>query len=231
MTALLLEAAGQPWIYAAVVLGCLIDGFFPPIPSEALVVGMASLAAAHGGHGLWLLLLAALLGAFLGDNAAYILGRRLGTSRFKWMRRPLMQRSFAKAGQGLESRAVSMILVARFLPGARVAVNLTAGATGFQRRKFIAISAFSAFLWASYSVLIGALAGVWLREHPILGFVAAIILAASLGLALDLVITKFRARSRNGSTKRGVGPLDPATAIDEGAQHPSTRESVVAAGS
>ena len=79
MTEFLLGAAEQPWIYAAVVLACLIDGFFPPVPSEALVVGMAALAATHGGHGLWLLLLAGVLGAFLGDNVAYSLGRRMGT--------------------------------------------------------------------------------------------------------------------------------------------------------
>src|SRR4051794_36977266 len=150
MTEFLLAAAEQPWIYAAVVLACLIDGFFPPVPSEGLIVGLAALSATHGGSGLWLLLLSGVLGAFLGDNLAYSLGRRMGTNRFAWMRRPLMQRSFARATRDLQNRAVSIILVARFLPGARVAVNLTAGATGYSRRKFVAISALSASLWGGY---------------------------------------------------------------------------------
>ena len=159
MTEFLLAAAEQPWVFVVVLFACLIDGFFPPIPSEALVVGLAALAATHGGQSLWILLVAAVLGAFLGDNVAYALGRRMGTTRFKWMRRPLMQRAFARATRDLESKAVSMILVARFLPGARVAVNLSTGATGYPRKRFVAISALSAILWAGYCVGIGALAG------------------------------------------------------------------------
>jgi membrane-associated protein len=196
VTEFLLGAAEQPWIYAAVVLACLIDGFFPPIPSEALIVGMAALAATHGGHGLWMLLLAGVLGAFLGDNVAYVLGRRMGTTRFKWMRRPLMQRSFARVARDLESRAVSMILVARFLPGARVAVNLTAGATGFPRKKFVAISALSASLWSGYCVGVGALAGAWLGENPLLGFVVAVVVAGTIGGIVDVAARKLSPRSR-----------------------------------
>lgn len=90
MTDFLLAAAGQPWIYAVVALGCIIDGFFPPFPSEAIVVGMASLAVADGGSTVWMLLLAAAVGTFLGDNLAYSLGRVTGTRRFGWMRRPFM---------------------------------------------------------------------------------------------------------------------------------------------
>lgn len=219
MTEFLLGAAEQPWIYAAVVLACLIDGFFPPVPSEALVVGMAALAATHGGHGLWLLLLAGVLGAFLGDNVAYSLGRRMGTTRFRWMRRPLMQRSFTRSRRGLESRAVSMILVARFLPGARVAVNLTAGATGFSRKRFVAISALSATLWAGYCVGIGALAGAWLAENPLVGLVVAVVAAGTIGGIVDIIARKLSpllVRTRKtlpfegaepnfGSAREGVG--------------------------
>ncbi|WP_425861138.1 DedA family protein [Arthrobacter sp. TWP1-1] len=208
MTEFLLAAAEQPWIYAAVVLACLIDGFFPPIPSEALLVAMAALAATHGGHGLWMLLLAGVLGAFLGDNVAYVLGRCIGRTRFKWMRRPLMQRSFARAARGLESRAVSMLLVARFLPGARVAVNLTAGATGFPRKKFVAISALSASLWGAYSVGIGTLAGAWLGENPLLGLVVAVVVAGAIGGIVDVVARKLSSRSRRVLKTRRVDVVE-----------------------
>lgn len=194
MTEMLLAAAEQPWIYAAVALACLIDGFFPPIPSESLVVGLASLGAAQGGHGLWLLLGAAVLGAFAGDNLAYALGRGMGTARFKWMRRPLMQRAFSKAGRELSARPVSMLLVARFVPVARVAVNLTAGATGYRYRRFAAVSALSATLWGAYSIGIGALAGAWLRDYPVWGLIIAIVIAGALGLAIDKTAGALRRR-------------------------------------
>lgn len=194
MTDFLMAAAGQPWAYAVVVLLCLLDGFFPPIPSESVVVAVAALAVSNGPVALGLLVAAAAAGAFLGDNIAYLLGRRIGINRFAWMRRPVMQRAFAKAGTELEQRAVSMILVARFLPVARVAVNLTAGATRYPQRKFMAVSALSATLWAIYSVVIGAVAGTWLREHPLLGLIAAMVAAGLLGILLEKVMSVFRAR-------------------------------------
>lgn len=203
VTDLLLGAAGQPWIYLVVVLGCILDGFFPPIPSEAVVVGLASLVITPDGPLPWLLLLSAALGAFIGDNIAYSIGRRVGTRRFKWMRAPLMARSFDRAGQKLEQRAVSFILVARFLPVVRVAVSLTAGATGYSRKAFMAITAFSATLWAGYSLGIGVLAGAWFRENPLLGLVVAIAMAATLGLIADWVAGLFRSKARQGTIDQG----------------------------
>lgn len=189
-------AAGQPWVYFLVLLGCVVDGFFPPFPSEAILVGLAALVATPGGPNPWLLVLVAALGAFAGDNVAYGIGRRVGTTRFRWMRTARLQRSFAWAGRELDRRAVSMILVARFIPIGRVAVNLTAGAIGYPRRGFVAISALSAGMWAAYTVGIGALAGSWFSANPLLGMVAAVVLAGVLGLIVDRVSRLPRARKQ-----------------------------------
>ncbi len=188
------EASGQPWAYAIVAVFALLDGFFPPVPSEVLVVAMASLLASHGWSGLWLLAPAAVLGAFAGDNLAYAMGRALGTSRFRWMRRPIMQKSFASAGNQLETRGAAMLLAARFLPVARVAANLTAGATGFPRGKFVGISAVSASLWAGYCIGLGALAGSWFAANPVLALSAAVAAACLLGILLDRVSAAVRRR-------------------------------------
>lgn len=211
MIEMLLAAAGQPWIYAVVLVGCIIDGFFPPFPSEAVLVGLASLIVAQGGPNPWLLFLAAALGAFLGDNIAFWLGRRAGTTRFGWMRRPFMQRSFARAGRELERRAVPMILVGRFIPVARVAVNLTAGATGHPWGSFRAITAFSACLWAGYSLGIGVLAGAWFREFPLLGLIIGITVSGMLGLLIDKAHAVLR--SRIGGSRADVADF-PAAAVE-----------------
>src|SRR5918993_52360 len=44
----ILAAAGQPWVLFIVLACCFIDGFFPPIPSESVVVGLAPRAATAG---------------------------------------------------------------------------------------------------------------------------------------------------------------------------------------
>ncbi|MHA7305165.1 DedA family protein [Arthrobacter sp. TMN-49] len=222
VTDLVLAAAGQPWIYLVVVLGCIIDGIFPPFPSEAIVVGLASLTITPGGPAPWLLLPAAILGAFIGDNIAYSIGRRVGTQRFSWMRTPLMVRSFDRVGQELQQRAVSFILVARFLPVVRVAVNLTAGATGYSRKGFMAITAASASLWASYSLGIGVLAGTWFRQNPLLGLIVAVALAAVLGIVADSVAGLIRRRARQVRARRGstslTGPAAESATVQPAAQ-------------
>lgn len=183
-----LGAAGQPWVYLLVLVCCIVDGFFPPFPSESVVVGLASLVITHGVPNPWLLILVAAVGAFVGDNIAYGIGKGIGTTRFRWMRRPRMQRSFTWAGNELARRAASLILVARFVPIGRVAVNLTAGATGYSRRRFVALTALSGIAWAGYSVGIGAIAGTWFQQNHLLGVVVAIAIAVVIGFVVDRLI-------------------------------------------
>lgn len=192
ISAFVLAAAEQPWVYLLVLICCVVDGFFPPFPSESVVVGLASLVITQGVPNPWLLIVVAALGAFLGDNIAYVIGRSIGTTRFRWMRRPRMQRSVRWAGQELSKRAASLILVARFVPIGRVAVNLTAGATGYSQRRFVALTALSGVVWAAYSVGIGALAGTWFENNHLLGVVVAVVIAVSLGVVVDRVIAWLR---------------------------------------
>ena len=100
-----------------------------------------------------------------------------------------------------------MILVARFVPVARVAVNLTAGASRHPARRFVSASALSAALWGIYSVAIGALAGAWMRDHPLLALVAAMVVAGLLGLALDRAAGALR--GRRAAALRATGEAVP----------------------
>jgi membrane protein DedA with SNARE-associated domain len=188
----ILAAAGQPWVLFLVLACCIIDGFFPPIPSESVVVGLAAVAATADVPNPWLLILVAALGAFSGDNIAYLIGRRVGTRRWHWMRGPRMQSAFRWAGQELRKRPASLILVARFIPIGRVAVNLTAGVTHYPHLRFVGLTVLSATLWAAYSVGIGMFFGQWFEHNHLLGAAIAIVCAVALGIVVDLVINRVR---------------------------------------
>jgi membrane protein DedA with SNARE-associated domain len=190
----ILAAAGQPWVLLLVLACCLIDGFFPPIPSESVVVGLAAVAATADVPNPWLLAAVAGLGAFLGDNIAYMIGRGVGISRWRWMRGRRMQMAFRWAGLELRKRPASLILVARFVPIGRVAVNLTAGATRFPQVRFVFLTVLSAIMWAGYSVGIGMFFGQWFENNHLLGAVIAIICAVGLGIVVDLVIGRLRGK-------------------------------------
>jgi membrane protein DedA with SNARE-associated domain len=202
----ILAAAGQPWVLFLVFACCVIDGFFPPIPSESVVVGLAAVAATADVPNPAFLAATAAAGAFLGDNIAYLIGRRTGTQRWAWMRGPRMQRAFRWAGAELRKRPASLILVARFVPIGRVAVNLTAGATHFPQPRFVGLTVLSAVLWASYSVAIGLFFGQWFEENHLLGVIVAVVCAIGLGILVDLVISRLR-----GTLPEDAGqPVPPA---------------------
>lgn len=188
----ILAAASQPWVLLLVLACCIIDGFFPPIPSESVVVGLAAVSATAGVPNGWFLVVVAALGAFLGDNIAYLIGRRIGVHRWRWMRTMRMQAAFRWAGRELRRRAASLVMVARFIPVGRVAVNLTAGATRFHHAQFVGLTAMSGVLWSGYSVSIGMFFGQWFEDNHFLGAVIAIICAVVLGIIVDRIINKLR---------------------------------------
>lgn len=188
----ILAAAGQPWVLVLVLACCIIDGFFPPIPSESVVVGLAAVAATAQVPNPWVLMLVAAAGAFSGDNIAYLIGRRVGTTRWSWMRGPRMQGAFRWAGRELRKRPAALILVARFVPIGRVAVNLTAGVSGYPHARFVALTVLSATLWAAYSVGIGLFFGQWFEDNHLLGAAIAIVCAVALGIVVDVAVNRFR---------------------------------------
>ena len=62
--------ANAPWVYLALFALATIDGLFPPVPSESVVIALAALSVSAGTPNLALILLAAATGAFTGDQIA-----------------------------------------------------------------------------------------------------------------------------------------------------------------
>ncbi|HEX2864206.1 MAG TPA: VTT domain-containing protein [Deinococcales bacterium] len=209
-----LHAAGQWWIYP--LLGCFffVDGFAMVLPSETLVVALAALSRQSGQPDLWLLGLTALLGAIAGDNMAYALGQEVGLHRWGWMRRPKVQRAFGWARGELDRRGAVLVFTARYIPWGRVAVNYTAGATRFPRKRFVALDAAACAAWVLYCLGIGTLASSfpWLEGNPLLGVGAAVVFAVALGLAVDHGLRWYHRRAATGKAddrledEAGSGP-------------------------
>jgi membrane-associated protein len=187
---LVLALAGSVWVYPVVFAFVVIDGFFPPLPSETIVVALGALAVSAGAPHPAVLIAVVAVGAVLGDTTAYLIGRRIGLTRFRWQRRPGVVRLNDRARTALLARPATLLLTARYVPVGRVAVNMTAGATGFPIRRFVPLALLGGFCWAAYSVVIGALAGAWLRSNPLLGALVAVAIAMVLGVVLDAVVRR-----------------------------------------
>ena len=65
-------AMASPWVLLALFAVAAIDGFFPVVPAESLVVTAGVFAASTGEPSLPLVVLAAALGAFTGDHVSYL---------------------------------------------------------------------------------------------------------------------------------------------------------------
>lgn len=207
---LILMAAQSPWLPLVMFAVAMLDGFFPPVPSETVLVAAAAVAATTGDVSTILLLcLVAAAGAMIGDNLAYAVGRAVGIRRFGWMRRPRVAATFDRARTTLDRRGAALILGARYIPVGRVAVNMTAGALRYPRRRFVPLSALAAVTWAAYCAGIGVLAGHWLEGQPLLSAALGVAVALIAGLVIDRIAAARRARATR-SAKGETAGSEPA---------------------
>ncbi len=214
----MLALVGSPWLFVVLYAFVTIDGFFPPIPSESVVIALASLAVAAGEPAVWTVVLVAAIGAFTGDLIAYWIGTKIPVRSMVFMQGRRQQRTLAWAERALDRRGATFILAARYVPIGRVAVNMTAGAVDFPRRKFVALAAVAATMWSLYSVVLGTVAGVWLGHNPLLAMVVGVVVGVALGFAIDPVVRWFvdRREARQGADQ-GAGPVLEGEAAAGGA--------------
>ncbi|MFT3875105.1 MAG: DedA family protein [Propioniciclava sp.] len=195
--------AGEWWTYLATGLLCWLDGFFPPVPSESIVIAMSALSETHGGPvQLWLVILTACAGAFAGDNTAYLIGRHIPLDKI--FRGERGTRTLIRAHDLMHRKGAVMLMSARFIPGYRIAMNMVAGFVRFPHRRFMVIDAVATLMWGALSVGIGLAAGSLFHDRPLLG----IIIGIALGLVIGYLIERGHAwrERRHAARHPGEGP-------------------------
>jgi membrane-associated protein len=173
----------SPWVYLALFGIATLDGFFPVVPSETLVITSGAFAAATGDPHLALVMVVAAIGALTGDHISYAIGRRARSRIFTRLRpRSRTKRAYDRVGRMLDERGGLVLVVARYIPGGRTAATLTTGATGFPRPSFTRYALIAAITWAIYSAGLGYLGGAAFRHEPLKG------VALGLGLAFTVTV-------------------------------------------
>lgn len=190
------ELGASPWLLLAVAVLSCIDGFFPPVPSESIVIAAASLAVSGDSSVLFLpgLVLAAAAGAFTGDLIAYRIGTRVPVHRIPGFRGARGARILERTRLLLKRNGTTFVLAGRFIPVGRVAVNFTAGAVGFPPARFRIVAGIASVLWACFSVAMGLAAGYFLSDSPLLAMVVGVVLGTVVGFAVDRIISAVGGR-------------------------------------
>jgi membrane-associated protein len=199
------DLMASSWIYLALFAVAALDGFFPVVPSETLVI-TAGVFAALGAPDLYGVIAVAAAGAFAGDHVSFLIGRS-GGARLLRRLRPGTRRhaAFGWAQRALEERGGLVLVVARYVPGGRTAVTLTMGAVGYRLRSFTGYTALAAVAWGIYCALVGYLGGKAFEDNPLKGVALGIGLALAVTVVVEVV--RHRRKRRTAAT--------PATEYDD----------------
>jgi membrane protein DedA with SNARE-associated domain len=134
---------------AAALFACVaLEALGAPVPGESAII-FASAAAAEGKLDIRTVAFAAFVGAVLGDNVGYLIGRTVG--------RPVILRAGRHVGFGAAQldraeaiarrRGALMVVVARFVVLLRQLNGIVAGTTGMHWATFALANAVGAVLW------------------------------------------------------------------------------------
>ncbi|WP_243076788.1 DedA family protein [Microbacterium sp. SS28] len=191
LTALAGSPVALPLLFA-LVLG---DAFLVLVPGEAAVTAFGALAVSTGAPPLVAVVTVAALAAGCGDACCYLVGRRVGLHRWRWMRAARTQAAFAWARTRLDERTALVLFTARFIPFARLAVNLVAGASRLPAPRYLAVAGGAALAWALYQALLGAAVAAILPGGSVVAVAVSVVVAVGIGLGLDAVLARSRRRS------------------------------------
>jgi membrane-associated protein len=188
------------------------DAIFPVVPSETAVIALGVTTAGSTDPRIALLVACAAIGAFLGDNLCYLLGRRFGPAvERRFFANPKGAKTRAWAERSLDRYGPQLIVVCRFIPGGRTAVTLTCGLVGYPRRRFVPATAVAAVIWALYAFLIGRIGGQAFEHNIWAGLAVALGVSIVISGLIELVrrlLGRGRAGGR-GRSGRHAGQVEP----------------------
>jgi len=176
--------------YVAVVVVVAGDGVMPLFPGETAVVAAAVLAS-QGTLNLYVVILAGALGAMLGDSTAYWIGRKGQVTIRRFLVKMAGRERIDGAESMVERYGPALVFIGRFLPGLRIAVNMSCGAGLMAYRKFLFFNGLGAFFWSTQAALLGFFAGKAFADQIWVAFVVAIGITLIVGAAVG-----FKERQR-----------------------------------
>jgi membrane protein DedA with SNARE-associated domain/membrane-associated phospholipid phosphatase len=192
------------WALAVVFLGPALEAsVFVGIvfPGEIAVI-LGGVLAYSGRVGLVSVLVAAVLGAIIGDTIGYWVGREWGHRILRWIGRRLpflkhrVDDDIERGRAFIRRRGGTAVLVGRFAAALRATVPGLAGMSDLHYPTFLAYNAIGGLIWAVSFVLLGYFAGAaWERAATDASRIGLAVLALIvLALVASRIVRNVRER-------------------------------------
>jgi len=193
--------------YYAVALGVLLESAGVPVPGETALM-TAAFAAAGGVLQLPLIIAVAAAASILGDNAGYLLGRRLDRG---WLERHgrrmlLTPARLQRMDWYFACYGPAAVALARFATGVRLVAPLLAGVARMPWKVFVRFNALGAVSWAAVMGGLGCGAGGgWGVLASPVARLAVAIFGGMVAMVLVGIALRRGARRPRGGDEGGMG--------------------------
>jgi membrane-associated protein len=169
----------------------LLVGFFLPGDSLLFTAGLftttSATAVVHLNLG-WVLA-AAGVGAVLGAQTGYLLGRRGGPALLARSKNPKLHQAVERSREMLHTYGYGKaVVLARFIPIVRTVLNPMAGALGVPLRTFTVWQVAGGLVWSLGVTLAGHALGASIPniDHYLLPIIALVVLLSLIPVALEI---------------------------------------------
>jgi len=135
--------------------GFFIGAFIPFITGDSLIFAAGLLAATSDSVNIWVLTIGIGLAAFIGDQTGFVLGRHYGRPYLDKRDGPRLKAAIVKSEKFYAELGWWAVVVARFMPWARVLVPAIAGIARMNYYKFLSANLVGALAWGVGLTLAG----------------------------------------------------------------------------
>ncbi|MFM6973828.1 MAG: DedA family protein [Agromyces sp.] len=172
--------------------GLFVGAFIPFITGDSLLFASGLVSAAADSINVWVLAIGVGIAAFVGDQVGFVLGMHLGRPYLDRKSGPRMKRIIARVDRFYDRYGWWSVVIARFIPWARVFVPWVAGIGKMNYYSFLTANFVGALSWGFGLVLVGYYAA----SVPVVKNLAYIIAFTMMGLSLIFGFRTWRADRR-----------------------------------
>ena len=169
------------WALVFAGTGLLIGAFIPFITGDSLVFAAGLVAASFPDTiNIWALSIGIGIFAWLGDQVGYTLGRHFGRPYLDKRQGAIIQGAIGKAEKFYHAWGWWAVVIARFIPMARVLIPVIAGIGKMNYYKFFSANLVGAVVWGMGLSLAGYFAASIPLVKDATYIIAVLVIAASL---------------------------------------------------